>query len=51
MSTPTKEEQAQARAEAIKVAIREERDQGTPKEDLINMTVMPNNLIEEVYSE
>ena len=51
MSTPTKEEQAQARTEAIKVAIRYERDQGTTKEDLINMTVMPNNLIEEVYSE
>lgn len=45
------EQQAQMRLEAIKAAIRGEKDQGTPKEDLINLTMFDNELIEEVYSE
>lgn len=51
MSTQDKEAAAEAKREAIRVAIRYERDQGTTKEDLINRTVLPDNLIEEVYSE
>ena len=47
----TKAEQLAAKVEAMRVAIRQERDQGTTKDDLINMTVFENGLIEEVYSE
>ena len=45
------EEQAQMRLEAIKAAIRGEKDQGTAKEDLIKLTMFDNQLIEQVYSE
>lgn len=37
--------------EAIKEYLREERAQGTTKQDLINQTPIDNSLIEEVYSE
>ena len=47
----TPEQKAEARVEAIRVAIREEKDAGTSKETLISMTVFDNGLIEEVYSE
>lgn len=39
------------RIEALKAEIRFERDQGTTKEDLIHQTVLPNELIEEVFAE
>ena len=45
------EQQAQMRLEAIKAAIRGEKDQGTTKEDLIKLTMFDNQLIEQVYSE
>lgn len=45
------EQQAQMRLEAIKAAIRGEKDQGTTKQDLINLTMFDNDIIEEVYSE
>lgn len=47
----TPQQIAEARVNAIKVAIREEKEQGTVKQDLIDMTVFDNQLIEEVYSE
>lgn len=47
----TPEQIAEARVNAIKVAIREEKEQGTVKQDLIDMTIFDNQLIEEVYSE
>lgn len=47
----TDQQKVEAKIEAIKVAIRIERDQGSTKEDLIHMTVFDNHLIEEVYSE
>lgn len=37
--------------EAIKKYLREEKAQGTTKEDLLYQTPIDNNLIEEVYSE
>jgi len=39
------------RIEALKAEIRFEKDQGSTKEDLINQTILPNELIEEVFSE
>ena len=39
------------RIEAIKREIRDEKDQGTSKEDLINLTMYPNEIIEEVFAE
>lgn len=39
------------RLEAIKRDIRGEKDSGTSKEDLINMTLFPNEIIEEVFAE
>lgn len=39
------------RIEALKAQIRAEKDSGSTKEDLINQTILPNELIEEVYSE
>ncbi len=39
------------RIEALRAEIRAEKDNGSTKEDLINLTILPNNLIEEVYSE
>jgi hypothetical protein len=47
----TPEQKAEARLEAIKVAIRQEKDAGQPKQVLIDMTIFDNGLIEEVYSE
>ena len=47
----TQEEKIEARIEAIRVAIRQEKDAGTPKQDLIDLTIFDNGLIEEVYSE
>ncbi len=47
----TPEQKIEARIEAIRVAIREEKDLGTPKQTLIDMTIFDNGLIEEVYSE
>lgn len=47
----TPEQKAEARVEAIRVAIRQEKDAGTPKQDLIDLTIFDNGLIEEVYSE
>ncbi len=47
----TQEEQNEAKRTAIKMAIRDEKDAGTPKQTLISMTVFDNGLIEEVYSE
>ncbi len=39
------------RIEALRAEIRAEKDNGSTKEDLINLTILPNNLIEEVFSE
>ena len=39
------------RLEAIKREIRGAKDSGTTKEDLINLTMYPNELIEEVFAE
>lgn len=47
----TDQEKSEARIEAIRVAIRQEKDLGTPKQTLIDMTIFDNGLIEEVYSE
>ena len=39
------------RIEALRAEIRAEKDNGSTKEDLINLTILPNNLIQKIYSE